>query len=131
ALPAEARDLIHAAAAVGRVVPRTLLSGVVTRPEEEVVAALEALCHARLLEDQGGETYQFAHDVIREVVEADLGTARRTLLHRRIAQTMEQQRDAHVEAIAYHYARAGEHADAASWLERAGDRAAAGFANAA
>jgi hypothetical protein len=30
--------------------------------------------------EQGEEAYQFAHDVIREVVEADLGAARRTAL---------------------------------------------------
>ena len=66
--------------------------------------------------------------MIREVIEADLGTARRTLLHRRIAQVLEQADDPPVEALAYHYARAGERASAARWLEQAGDRAAAGFA---
>ena len=40
-----------AAAVVGRGVPHALLAGVVAEPEEDVVAAFEALCHARLLED--------------------------------------------------------------------------------
>jgi hypothetical protein len=34
-----------------------------------------------------------------------------------------------VETIAYHYARTPAHAEAATWLERAGDRAAAAFAS--
>jgi transcriptional regulator with XRE-family HTH domain/tetratricopeptide (TPR) repeat protein len=132
ALPEVARELAGAAAVVGRVVPRALLAHILERPEEDVVAALEALCHARVLEDQGEDTYQFAHDVIREVVEAGLSTARRTLLHRRIAQSLErQQGELPVEALAYHYAAARERTAAAHWLERAGDHAAAGFANAA
>jgi tetratricopeptide (TPR) repeat protein/transcriptional regulator with XRE-family HTH domain len=132
ALPEAARELAGAAAVVGRVVPPALLTGVVARPEDDVVAALEALCHARLLEDQGENAYRFAHDVIREVVEDGLGTARRTLLHQRIARALERQPGAPpVEALAYHYARAREHGAAAHWLERAGDHAAAAFANGA
>ncbi len=125
ALPEVARDLVGVAAVVGRVVPRALLIGAAAWPEDDVVAACAALCRARLLEEQGEDAYQFVHDVIREVIEGDLGTARRALLHRRIAQTLEQQEgDKPVDALAYHYARAGEHAVAALWLEQAGDRAA-------
>ncbi|GAC1434667.1 MAG: hypothetical protein NVSMB65_08680 [Chloroflexota bacterium] len=131
ALPEAARDLAGAAAVMGRVVSRPLLAQVAIRPENEAAAALDALCQARLLEGRGDDSYQFAHDVIREVVEADLGAARRTLLHRRIAALLEQQGDPPLEALAYHYARTGERPAAAHWLERAGDRAAAGFANAA
>jgi hypothetical protein len=45
-----------------------VLIGTAARPEEE------AACRAQLLvEDEGDDAYQFSHDVIREVVEADVG----------------------------------------------------------
>src|SRR5262249_30751467 len=123
ALPEAARVVLGVAAVGGRNVSRALLTAVVAYTEEDVLAALEAACRAQLLEEEGEHAYRFAHDVIREVVEADLGAARRTVLHREIAQALEQMPgEPSVEAMAYHYARAGEHDRAATWLERAGDR---------
>jgi tetratricopeptide (TPR) repeat protein len=129
-LSSGARDLLGVAAVAGRVAPRTLLLAVAAQAEREALAALRAACHARLLEEEGETAYRFTHDVIREVVEADLGAAQRVLLHRAIARTLEGMAgERPVEALAYHYARAEQHARAAHWLERAGDQAAAGFAN--
>ena len=45
---------------------------------------------ALLLED-GDDAYAFSHDVIREVVEADVGAARRAVLHRRVAEALERE----------------------------------------
>ena len=97
-----------------------------------MAAGLEAACHVRLLEEEGEHAYRFPHDLVRETVESTLGAARRIILHRQIAETLERQPgDLAVEAMAYHYAQAGEDARAAQWLERAGDQALAGYANAA
>ncbi len=132
ALPDEAQALLGVAAVAGRRTARSLLFQVVARPEGAVVAALDAACAARLLEEAGQTTYRFVHDVIREVVEASLGAARRSVLHRDIALALEAlSGDPPVEEVAYHYAQSEEHAQAALWLERAGDRAAAEYAHAA
>jgi transcriptional regulator with XRE-family HTH domain/tetratricopeptide (TPR) repeat protein len=131
-LPAEARELLGVAAVGGRVVPRRLLAEAATEPEEAVLAALEAACRARLLEEHGPDEYQFAHDVIREVVEADLGAARRTMLHRRVAEALENTvRPLPLERLAYHYSQAALRDKAALYLEHAGDVARAQYANAA
>jgi predicted ATPase len=129
-LSQEARELLGVAAVIGRVVEPTLLAAVTTQAERDLLAALETASRARLILEEK-RVYRFAHDVIREVIEADLGTAGRLLLHWRVAQVLEQEDDPPVEAMAYHYTRTHERAAAAHWLERAGDRAAAGFANAA
>jgi tetratricopeptide (TPR) repeat protein len=72
------------------------------------------------------------HDVIREVVEADLGRARRVALHQQIARSLERTAGTPpVEPLAYHYVQAGEWEEAARYLEQAGDRAAARHANVA
>jgi tetratricopeptide (TPR) repeat protein len=136
-LPAVAREVLGMAAVAGRVVPGHLLSGVVERSEVEVLEALDAVCRARLLEPaaatpHAGYAYQFVHDVIREVVERDLGPAWRAMLHRRIALAWEcRPGPPPVEALAYHYAHTDDHDSAARWLEQAGDQAASRLALAA
>ncbi len=124
ALPDGAREVLDAAALAGRAVPAAVLLAVATQPQDEVLAALEAACQARLLVDEE-QGYRFAHDVIREVLEGDIGSARRLLVHGRIAHALEhgdvQQVD--VEVLAYHYSRSGEHDKALLYLEQAGDRA--------
>ncbi|HVA91969.1 MAG TPA: hypothetical protein VNL71_19250, partial [Chloroflexota bacterium] len=73
--------------------------------------------------------YRFAHDVIREVVEEDLGAARRASLHRRVAEVLEGESGHRpVEALAYHFARSDAWEKAVFYLEQAGDRAAAQYA---
>jgi len=94
--------LLDIAAVVGREPPRALLLALAAQPEEETLDALETACHARLLREDD-TAYTFAHDVIREVIEASLGAGRRSALHRRVAAALEQD-GAPAEALAYHYA---------------------------
>src|SRR5262249_36875939 len=68
--------------------------------------------------------YHFAHDVVREVVEADLGPGWRRVLHRRGAEGLAAAEGAlPMEALAYHYIRAGIPDQVVLYLEREGDRA--------
>ena len=132
ALPEPAQALLDAAAVIGRRVPYGLLLTVARRPEEEVLVELEAVGRAHLLEEEGPDAYLFPHDVIREVLEANLGARRRAILHWRIAEALEQGEGAQqVELLAYHYARSDAQDKAAIYLERAGERAQAQYANAA
>jgi tetratricopeptide (TPR) repeat protein/transcriptional regulator with XRE-family HTH domain len=127
------QEVLGVAAVIGRVVWPALLIAACEQGEREAIAALEAASRARLLlelEEEGA--YQFTHDLIREVVEADVGAARRALLHRRIAAALEREPgEVPVERLAYHYGRGGEHDKAAQYLERAGARARAQHANVA
>src|SRR5437764_15303852 len=131
-LSAAAQEVLGVAAVVGRVVAPALLMAVAAQPEPEVLAALDAADRAGLLEEAGAAGYQFAHDVIREVVEADLGAARRAVLHRRIAEALEHgPGEPPVDQLAYHYSRSEAQEKALLYLEQAGDRAAAQHAHAA
>ena len=129
ALPEAGREIMGAAAVLGRVVARPVLLAMVARPEHEIVAALEAICRARLLEEEGREAYRFPHDVIREVVEAGLSAVRRVALHRRAVEALEAQLvDGRVEALAYHCEQGEAWAKALAYLAQAGDRANAACA---
>jgi predicted ATPase len=127
ALPEAAQELLKVAAVAERRVSRRLLEVVMARADGgdgDLLAALEAACEARLLAEAGDDAYRFPYDLVRKVIRADLGAARRAALHRRIAQALEAgEGEAPVEALAYHYARAGEPERAAVYLERAAERA--------
>ncbi len=134
-LPTGAREVLGVAAVAGRATPYTLLAAVVPGSEDALLDALEAACQARLLEETGDE-YRFVHDVIREVVEQELGTARRTVLHRRIGEALERLYGAeaavHAVELAYHAVAAGRvHLErAVGYLLLAGDQAEQVFAHA-
>jgi tetratricopeptide (TPR) repeat protein/transcriptional regulator with XRE-family HTH domain len=131
ALPEGAGEVMGAAAVIGRVVEPMLLTTVLAAPEREVLRALDAASRAGLLVAEQA-AMQFAHDVIREVAEADLGPARRVALHRRVAEALEgQSGEPPLELLAYHYNRAGVQDRAARYLEQAGDRARMRYAYAA
>jgi tetratricopeptide (TPR) repeat protein len=129
ALPDAARDLLSAAAVVDRTIARATLLAVAERhgrDEAEALRGLDAACRARVLVEVGEEDYQFAHNLIREVIWSDLSAAQRALLHRQIADALERQPgEASPEALAYHFARCGEREKAALYMEQAGDRAQA------
>lgn len=135
ALPERTSDLLAAAAVLAQPASRTLLAAIAQYPEadeDEAAGALDAACRARLLAVGSNDLYQFAHNIVRDVVWADLGTATRATLHRRAAEALERPPDStHVEALAYHYSRCGEQEKAAEYLERAGDRARGMHANGA
>ncbi|HEU5439997.1 MAG TPA: tetratricopeptide repeat protein [Ktedonobacterales bacterium] len=129
-----APDLLAAAAVVGRRIPLPLLVGLAQRlgwQQHELLVAVDAACRARLLTEDNDDAYLFAHDLIREVVAADLSAARRATLHRQVAELLEAQPgDLPIETLAYHYTLAGATEKAAIYLERAGDRALGMHANA-
>jgi tetratricopeptide (TPR) repeat protein/transcriptional regulator with XRE-family HTH domain len=126
ALPESARALVAMAAVIGRVSQPSLLVSVMGRPEEEVLAGLEAACQGRLLIDRE-QAYHFAHDLVREVVEADLGSARLVALHRRVAAAIEQLHAdylaEHYEILAEHYLRGEAWEQALRYLALSGDKA--------
>lgn len=129
ALPPTAQDLLSAAAVAGRRVSRPLLLALAARAghdERTVIEALDAASQARLLVEDGNDSYQFAHELIREAIAIGLSAAKRAVLHRYVAETLEARGgEDQLGALAYHYARAGDEEKTLVYLERAADRATA------
>src|SRR5262249_24953135 len=141
ALPTSAREVLQVAAVAGRSITMPRLLAVARggrRGEERGLAALEATSRARLLVavkgtvagrdggpglgggdavwEERSTSYQFAHDLVRELVSADLSAARRAVLHRRIAAVLEAEPgESEVELLAYHYGRSGDKMKAIVW----------------
>ncbi len=130
-LPTAAQDMLSVAAVAGREVPRRVLLWAARSSGGGTAAleALEAACLAGLLVESSEHSYAFGHDLIRDVALADLGAARRELLHRRVAEALESQPgELPVERLAFHYGRAGLSEKAITYLARAGDKAEAAHA---
>jgi DNA-binding SARP family transcriptional activator/tetratricopeptide (TPR) repeat protein len=136
ALPAHTREVLGAAALLGREVELWRLSVLLDRPEDELVTALEPAMAAGFLVE-GGRTWAgahaFVHDLTREVVRGDIPEHRRQRLHARAADVLLSgaATDADVLAAAAHLLAAGpaaEPREAADVVQRAADVAAAGWA---
>ena len=136
-LPEAAQDLVNILAVSGREAAISVLLTVATRSglhQAEMLEALELAGQAGLLvEAEGGESYAFAHDLIREVAMADLGAARRATLHswvgQAILQTTPAGREPPAAELAWHFARSGKPARALSYAIQAGEQAEAVFAH--
>ena len=125
-LPEATRTVLGAAAVLVGVVAPSLLASVAERSDQEVLEALDGACKARLLAEEG-HAFRFTHEVIREVVESELGAARRMAIHRRVVRALEaEEREpgSSIDALAYHCRQAGMRLEALHYAQLAGDRAA-------
>ena len=90
-----------------------------------------------IIEPVPGERVRFAHALVRDAVQAQVEPGRRTALHRRVAEVLEERAGADTDRwageIAGHWLDSGDLAHASRWAERAGEVAvrAGAFAQAA
>ena len=112
-------------AIVGRSAPSPLLLKIAAAfgmQPQSVIEALEAATRVRLLVEAGAQDYHFPHDLVREVVLADLSVARRASLHQQVAEALEQgPGEAPVERLADHDGRGGDEANAILYSEACGE----------
>ncbi|MBK9056139.1 MAG: hypothetical protein IPL78_36155 [Chloroflexi bacterium] len=129
------RQLLQTAAAIGRGFGFDLVQTVSGRGEDEAVMGLDELVARGLLLEQNGPTYDFSHHKLRDLVYETMSLVRRRLLHRRLAERLEQQGKRLAQPfllagqIARHYQLAGQNEDAAAAYVQAGDYARTLFAH--
>ncbi len=125
------KDVLQAAAVVGRDVPTELLRVVVDLPGPELAASLERLATAELLGpvESPGER-AFRHPLTHEVAYRTQLLDRRRRTHAAVARALlalhGTAAPTHAALLAHHYEEAGERLEAARWHERAGRRVARG-----
>jgi tetratricopeptide (TPR) repeat protein len=127
----EAQELSRLAAAVGRDFSLALLTEASDFSADTVVNAVDELWRRRLIVQQSGSTYDFAHDLIRTTAYHQTSPPQRTLLHRRLAQSMEllhRDEAPPAAAIAEQYEQAGLPARALAAHVAAAEIASALFA---
>lgn len=128
-----ARQVLSAAAVIGRSFVPEDARDVSGRTDDETVAALEELVTHGLITEAPDGRLDFAHEKMRTVVLEETSLARRRLLHRRRADALARrvQVDRAVAApAALHFREAGSDDAAAEHYRIAGEHARSLFANA-
>jgi DNA-binding SARP family transcriptional activator/predicted ATPase len=129
-----ARDTVRLAATIGRDFTLDLLIEASDRDADSLVGTLDELWQRRIVRERGGAAYDFSHDKIREVAYTDMSAARRSMLHRRVAQALERLESVDVDAVsaqlAMHYAQGGLPAQAVPHYQRAATHAQRLYASA-
>ncbi|HMC80462.1 MAG TPA: BTAD domain-containing putative transcriptional regulator, partial [Acidimicrobiia bacterium] len=138
-LSRDANGALRVAAVIGAEFDLEVLRTAKDLDEEDLVSALEEATAARLVIEVAGPLprYRFAHALVRDALYEGLSAARRTTLHRRVAEAIETvhggRLDDHLPALAHHWARAAAPAPetdrAVDYAARAGDRALAQLAH--
>jgi len=123
------KDVLQAAAVIGREVPGDLLRAVVELPAADLAGALERLSSAELLgpAEPAGE-HAFRHPLTQEVAYRTQLVDRRRETHAAVARALlaihGTEAGAHAALLAHHFDEAGERLEAARWHEHAGRRVA-------
>jgi DNA-binding SARP family transcriptional activator len=128
-----ARQVLGAAAAIGRSFDLDVVRQASGRTDEEAVAALEELVSHGVVRDVSGDEpiYDFSHQKLRALVYNGTGLARRRLLHARVAAALSRQPGGESAAlVAQHLRLAGQQANAAEQYRLAAEQAAALHAHA-
>lgn len=134
-LPAEARRLLQLASVIGRIFSYRVLAAIAEKRglDEHLVTLQRAQMireRARVPEVE----YVFKHVLTQAAAYEGLLRRAQRALHRRVAEAWERLYAGRIEEqlglLAYHWERAGQAEKAAAYLRRAGEQAAAQFANA-
>ena len=128
-----ARQVLGAAATIGRSFELDVVRQASGRTDEEAVAALEELVSRGVVREVPGHEpgYDFSHEKLRALVYEQTGLARRRLLHGRVAAALSARPGGESAAlVAQHLRLAGEQAQAAEQYRLAAEHAASLYAHA-
>jgi predicted ATPase len=122
-LSPQARNVAEIGAVIGRAFPFDLLLQAGHENEETVVSALNELWQKRIVREQSVNTFDFTHDKLREIAYLEISAPKRRLIHRNIAEALQNLHSKDVEPIsgqlAVHYERAGLMQQALACYEKA------------
>jgi DNA-binding CsgD family transcriptional regulator len=122
------RHPLAVAAVIGQDVPLDLWATIAALTEDEVLTIVEGAIEAHLFEAGTDDSrVRFVHALTREALYEGIAPPRRRRWHRRVAETLIDDRPTEIDAIAGHFQLAGD-PRAAAWLVRAGERAQRAYA---
>jgi predicted ATPase/class 3 adenylate cyclase len=135
-LQEETRRILQLASVIGRVFLYRVLAEI-AQQEREVAAHLLTLQRETLIREHARVPeleYAFKHQLTQEAAYSGILRQERRAYHRQVAESLERlfadRLDEVLGLLAYHWERAEETQQAAHYLRRAGEQAAAQFANA-
>src|SRR5256714_3390297 len=124
-----ARYVLTLAAVAGRHFDFALLQQLTQYDEHQLLLVMKELVSAQLVVEESADQFAFRHALTRQAIYSLLLARERRMLHRTIAETMEQQSpgpgtpDLHLEDLAYHFYQARDWQKAVDYAQRAGEKA--------
>jgi DNA-binding CsgD family transcriptional regulator/Tfp pilus assembly protein PilF len=122
-----ARHVLTLAAVAGRHFDFALLQQLTQYDEHQLLLVMKELVSAQLVVEESADQFAFRHALTRQAIYSQLLTREHRMLHRTIAETMEQQPpvtpDLHLEDLAYHFYQARDWQKAVDYAQRAGEKA--------
>ncbi len=119
-----AQELASIAAVIGRSFTFPVLAVAAKHDEAALILGLDELWRRRVVRELEAATYDFSHDYLREFIYDHLSPMRRHILHRNVAQALEEVYRHNTEEVygelAVHFERAGVYDQATFYLLRAG-----------
>jgi len=131
-LDESAQEVLLTAAVIGREFGFELLHKVTEKEEDDLIVSLESALKAQLIEELrevGGEQFYFSHALIPATLRESLSGMRRTRLHRKVAQTMEEVMPDAYQRLAYHWGESGNEDKGLEYIIKAAERAKQTYAN--
>lgn len=138
-LPETAQETLRWAAIIGREFDFGVLQQASELDEEVLIDALETAVRAQLISERkpdraarvraGSESFVFAHALTVTALRESMSAIRRRRLHSRAAAALASRYPDDYEALAYHFAEAGDIENARHYYTKAGDRALAVHTN--
>ena len=127
-----AQELAGVAATIGRSFTFAVLARAVQQDEAALIRGLDELWRRRVVREQETDAYDFSHGSIREVVYDRLSPIQRRMLHRNIAQAIEEVYKGRLDEVcgelAVHFEHAGARPQAVAYRLRAGNHALDAYA---
>lgn len=127
-----ARAIVSVAAIIGRSFSFEVLTAATEKNENEVAYALDELWQRRIIREQSTGSYDFGHDRIREAAYAELSPIRRRLLHRNVANGIEEVYAHDLKSVsaqlARHHKATGNPETACFWYRESASHLSARFA---
>ena len=122
-----ARHILTLAAVAGRQFDFVLLQLLTNFDEQQLLQVMKELVSAQLVVEVSSEQFAFRHALTRRAMYTQLLARERSILHRTIAETLEQLSattlDARLEDLAYHFYQARDWQKTAGYAQRAGEKA--------
>ncbi|HEY3062410.1 MAG TPA: BREX system ATP-binding domain-containing protein [Chloroflexota bacterium] len=126
-LSSSAREVVALAAVAGRRFEFELLRALTGDDESRLLEIVKELIGAGLVVEESADQFAFRHALTRQAIYSSLLARERRILHRRVAEALEEQAETRLDELAadlaYHAAQAGLWQPALRYGVRAGERA--------